>query len=198
MALANYSDLKAAVASYLARSDLTSQIPDFITLAEKKVARRLNFGLRETTASVTTSAGGTVAMPSDYSQMRAVLYNNKPLNNIPVEAANAYSTTGGVPIGFSIVGQTLYVWPAQAVTVTLFYHQEFTALSDASPTNWLMTDAPDLYLYGALLEAHAFIRDDDRLPIWKQAFEEALDALRDQELAAKQPAAAYIVIGETP
>lgn len=55
---------------------------------------------------------------------------------------------------------------------------EFVPLSDANPTNWMLTNAPSVYLYGALLEASAYLLDDERIPLWKQAFDNAVFELQ--------------------
>src|SRR5512135_233471 len=79
MALTNYSDLKTTVANYLGRTDLTSQIPDFISLAELRLSRDIR--TRKLLKSVTTTMTGgdpTVALPSDFLELRDIYLDGTP------------------------------------------------------------------------------------------------------------------------
>jgi len=60
----------------------------------------------------------------------------------------------------------------------MVYRRRIPALSATTTTNWLLDLAPDAYLYGALVQAEAFLAEDDRLPMWKAAFDEAINELR--------------------
>src|SRR5690242_9058390 len=72
MALANYSDLETAVAAWLARSDLTSNIPDFIRLCHNKLMRVLRVREMETINSAFTINAETVAVPTDWLETRKI------------------------------------------------------------------------------------------------------------------------------
>lgn len=86
MALTTYSDLQSAVASYLARSDLTSQIPDFIRLAEIRLRRELR--IRQMLRSVTTTTTGG----DDYNSGIYVWDGIHPIDaNVRASAASAYT-----------------------------------------------------------------------------------------------------------
>ena len=65
MAISNYSDLQSTVANYLHRGDLTGQIPDFISLAEARINRKLRLRAMENTASGTTT-GQTISLPTGF------------------------------------------------------------------------------------------------------------------------------------
>jgi hypothetical protein len=80
MSITNYTDLKATIASYLARSDLTAQIPDFIQLAETRLRRELRIRQMLKVVTTATVAGdSTVELPSDYLQMRDLHMNTNPV-----------------------------------------------------------------------------------------------------------------------
>jgi hypothetical protein len=78
----------------------------------------------------------------------------------------------GKPEYFSIVGNQLEVIPSPDTeySAELTYYAKITALSDANTSNWLLAYAPDLYLYGALLEATPYLKDDERLVVWGQLY----------------------------
>jgi len=80
MSFATYSDLKTSIANYLARSDLTSQISDFVTFAENRLRRELR--IRQMLKSVTTatvSGDPTIELPSDFLQVRDFVMLTNPI-----------------------------------------------------------------------------------------------------------------------
>lgn len=66
--------------------------------------------------------------------------------------------------------------PSSTTTATIEYYSRLQVLSATVTTNWILEDYPDLYLYGSLLQATAYIGDDARLGLWKTAYDAALDA----------------------
>lgn len=186
MALANYSDLKVAVAGWLNRTDLTDQIPDFITLAESKLNRRLKLRVMETEASLSLSSGGqSVALPSGFVEpmdlwaedpegRRDLRYLDP--SQMPDHVAQdrvEYWTITGANIVFERPSDA-------ALTLTLRYLASF-ALSDASPTNWLLTNHPDVYLFATLVEAAPYERDTEALGIWSARLEAAIQEVNLKE-----------------
>ena len=57
------------------------------------------------------------------------------------------------------------------------------ALSDADPTNWVLSDYPNLYLYGSLLHSAPFLKDDMRLGMWQGKFDQLLAQINAQEVS---------------
>lgn len=192
MALATYSDLKTAVASWLARSDLTLTIPDFITLAEARINRELRTRemVEQETAAVSTQA---LAIPDDFVEvLRFTLdtESDRPLEYRPVEDSDlrVAGVTSGQPRWFSVVGGEFRFYPAPdgEYTYTLDYYARVPALSDSATSNWLLTKAPDLYLYGALCESAPFLQEDARLGVWESRFQAAKRSLHAAEARAKR------------
>ncbi len=93
--------------------------------------------------------------------------------------------TQGAPEYYAVVNRKVRVCPTpdQAYTLDMVYDQELTSLSDSAPTNWLITDHPDVYLYSALLEAEPFLKNDERLSMWAEMRERVLEEL---DLARKR------------
>jgi hypothetical protein len=77
MALATYADLQTQIANWLARSDLTTYIPDFITLFEAAAARKLKVRPQATTTTLTPS-GGVATLPTDYLGFQRVTWLGTP------------------------------------------------------------------------------------------------------------------------
>ena len=174
MPFANSTDLQAAIADWLARSDLAASIPDFVRLAEA----RLNLVLRcrEMTASATlTPTSGVCPLPADFVEPLAVVANASPgavLEAVPLSWADAQFPTysAGTPRYYALFGASLKTYPQSSATVTLTYLQALPPLA-SNASNWLLAKAPGAYLYGALLEAAPFLDSDPRVALWAQIWE---------------------------
>ena len=125
MAFTNYTDLKATVADYLARSDLTTQIPDFIQLAENRLRRDLRARFMLKVVTTTTTAGDkTVALPSDFLAMRGLYLQTTPVSTIeylsnPSFFTNARTTESGVPTKYTVLAAEFQFAPIPDSTYTL-------------------------------------------------------------------------------
>jgi hypothetical protein len=195
MAISNYTELKAAVADWLNREDLTSQIPDFIAFAEARLNRTLR--TREMlTRRRTETTSGFIGLPADYLetyqlQLPANATNTpEPLTYIgPNEVAQykSQSMTGKTRFYTIIDGAfELIPTPSSSVELTITYYAKIPALSSTTATNWLLTKAPDLYLYATLLTAAPYLQNDERIPVWSQLATSAFDELMmDSERASR-------------
>ena len=188
MALDTFSGLKTTIADYLNRDDLTSAIPGFITLAEAKFNRKLRVRqmIKRATATLDTQY---FAFPSDFLQAKEFQLNTNPItylqyvtqNQGDYGSANNYVATGR-PQFYTIIGTQIEVIPTPDTGYTgeLTYYGKIPALSDSNTSNWLLVYAPDLYLYGALLEATPYLKDDERLAVWSTLY---TNSLGDIEIA---------------
>lgn len=191
MALATYADLQDAIAGYLARNDLTARIPDFIALTEAKLNRSLFVPQMEqrSTATVDTNSDEPefISLPSDFQSMRSVRLNGvsgKPrLEYLSKTQLDDYrysiENPTGQPLYFAIVGSEMELAPTpnDAYTIEMMYRKLIPALSNTTSSNWLLTFAPDLYLYGSLMEAEPYMKNDERVQLWASAFSTVLDGL---------------------
>ena len=188
MALANYTDLKSAIALWMDRTDVTSVIPDFITLfettAKAELPLRTRFNL--TTATLTTVAGtATVALPSDFLEAKSLINQTSPVTVLtPYTATALYTQVGfpaqrGAPKGFTYVGEALELAPVPdaAYGLKLYYYKKAPALSAETPTNWLLTNFPNLYLFGSLVAAEAYLGADPRIKLWGDLYGNLLQTL---------------------
>lgn len=196
MALTNYNDLVTSVGSWLDRSDLTSLIPDFIKLFEARLNRELRHPRMETTVT-TTATSGTVTLPSDFRQMRSIHVDGTqdyPLEYMaPAQLRETYgASTSGTTVAYTVEGTNILLGPepASGTVIRMVYYAGIPALTSTNTTNWLMTNHPDIYLYGTLAAANAYLRDDPRLALWKAALDEAMLSLED--------AGIHMKIGATP
>jgi hypothetical protein len=185
MSITNYTDLKATIASYLARSDLTAQIPDFIQLAETRLRRELR--IRQMLKVVTTSTVGgdsTVELPSDYLQMRDLHINTNPVQSLGYQSpSNFYRNTNaaitGVPLQYTVLAQEFQFAPIPDgdYTLQMIYYAAPAYLTTSNTSNVFLANCPDLLLYGALGEAEPYLMNDARLATWASLYDRSLSAL---------------------
>ena len=183
MSLATYSGLKTSIASYLNRDDLTAVIPDFISLAEVDFSRRLRTRDMLVRATATVDAQFTT-LPNDFLEMRNLQLNTaKPyaLRYLPPVALDEerirMGSIAAAPTLYSIIGSTMEVaaTPDTSYTAEMTYYRSIPALSTNNPTNWLLTQHPDLYLYTALMHSAPYLHDDDRAGLWSSAADRILN-----------------------
>jgi hypothetical protein len=188
MALDTFAGLKSTIADYLNRDDLTSIIPSFISIAEAKFNRKLRVRqmIKRANASIETAF---FAYPADWLQAKEFQLNTNPIVRLGfvTEAQGddlkaGRFTAAGKPLYYTITGSQLEFIPSPDTTYSaeLTYYAKIPALSDSNTSNWLLAYAPDLYLYGALMEASPYLKDDERLAVWGQLY---VGSLGDIEVA---------------
>lgn len=189
MALDTYSGLKAAVADWLWRTDLTDQIPDFITLAEAQMNRRLRTRRNAARATATISSE-YVTVPSSFGGPRTMKITGTPdqiveyvspenMTNLEAE----YYGTSGKPKFYTVMGGEFQFLPApdSAYTAEMTYWERIPALSDSNTSNWVLADHPDAYLYGSLAQSAPYLKDDERLAGWVAIFGGLLDDINRED-----------------
>lgn len=176
MAITTYAELKTAVANWLSRDDLTTIIPDFITLGEAKLNRALRLRAMENVA--TGSVAATVALPTGFLQVRALTVTSSGVTwPVAYREPNLIYSKDGIARFYSIVGDNIYFLPdGSGETYSLTYYKKFDAVADS--VNWLLTNAPDAYLYASLLEATPYIQNDSRIPVWESRLQQVIDQLK--------------------
>jgi hypothetical protein len=185
MSLSTYSDLQTSIANYLARSDLTSQIPDFITFAENRLRRELR--IRQMLKSVTTatvSGDNTIEIPADFLQVRDFVVMTNPIQPLSYSSPSALSNDPrasevGVPKSYTILANDFQVSPAPdgIYTVKLLYFSAPAYLSSSNTTNVFLTTAPDALLYASLIEAEPYLMNDARINTWGTMYDRAIASL---------------------
>lgn len=192
MAITTGATLATAVTNWLARADLASRIPEFVQLAEAKLFRTLRTPEMETKDATFSITGEYVAVPTGFLEARSFMLNTTPRRNIEFMAdaiqVAEYATGSGLPKFFSVVGTNFRFAPIPDGTyaATLVYFKAPTTVSTgAGETNWLLTAHPDIYLYGALLEAAGYIQDESRVALWAQAYGVAVEQLQRQAARAR-------------
>ena len=193
MALSTFTELKDAVADWLDRSDLTARIPDFITLAETRINRELRIRSMEVRSTMTTTAGSQYFnLPGGYIQMRNIQLNTNPVTPLeyitPEMMDRLYgSSTTGKPRAYTLIGDEIQLSPIPDSTYSLemAFYEKFAPLGDGTGgsvvSNWLTSNAPDVLLYGSLLEAEPFIKNDERIGVWVNAYNSAVTKIQSAD-----------------
>jgi hypothetical protein len=185
MSIASYSELQTAVASYLARTDLTSQITDFIRFAELRLRRELRIRqMLKSVTTTTTSGDSTVELPSDFLEIRDFVVSTNPLQPLTYSSPSAFSrnartTESGKPLDYTILANEFQLAPIpdSAYTVKLLYYSAPEFLSDTNSSNAFVANAPDALLYAALIEAEPFLMNDARINTWGTMYDRAISTL---------------------
>lgn len=185
MAITTYSELKTAIADWLNRDDLTATIPNFIALAEAQMNRTIRHRKMVTRATATLDTP-YFAVPNDWLENIRFLLNTNPVTPLLyvtpeqlIEDQQKYSASGQ-PMFYTMVGQQFEVLPTpnSSYSSELLYYAKITSLSDSATTNWLLTESPDLYLYGALVQSAPYLKEDARVQTWVALYQQLHEDMR--------------------
>lgn len=178
-----YADLLTRVASTLGAQISVTQAGELVEVVEARFNRTINAPEREITATKTVATYST--LPTDCWQVRDVFLGGSTDVTLeqmsPDSARRIYGTRTGEPRAYAVSGTTLILFPQPAgdatFSINIRYQKTIPALSTGNPSNWLLAAHPDIYYYSLLLQSEAFIANDERLPVWKTALDEALAEL---------------------
>jgi hypothetical protein len=192
MSLNSYDGLVSSVSDWLMRSDLTAVIPSFISLAEGQMNRslRLRQMLKRSTTTLDEAYEG---LPSDCLQVYRVAIDGVVLSPVTADQITTYTERylGDATQWYAVIGDALQFAPAPAASATgsleLVYYGRLLALSASQQTNGMLDWAPDVYLYGTLLQASPYLQDDQRAIMWRALYTEAVEACNAADAAAEFP-----------
>ena len=199
--LTTYEGLKATVEDYLGRKDLKERIPTFIRLAEKRMDRDLRLRCQERRAvcDIDAFARG-IKLPARrepgkwnvFVEMRDLAWvgNDGTISNLqylPPDTYRVRSAVTGTPSFYTIISDDLFLMPVPESDgrLEMAYYAEIPPLSDSQPDNPVLLTAPDLYLYGSLLESVPFTRESVPAQEWLMAYQEAVAKVTRQEQHAR-------------
>lgn len=177
MAVTTYAELQSSIADWLNRSDLTNVIPDFISLAEAEFTRNLRHRKMITRADATIDEEYTQT-PDDWFQTQTLILETDPVTELTYltpDALNekrAASTANGKPLFYTMIGTEIQVYPVPSgdYTAEMVYYAKIPPLTNTNTTNWLLQYAPDIYLYGSLMQSAPYLQDDQRLSVWNALY----------------------------
>ena len=195
--IVRYEDLVFAVGEYIDRDDLVDLMPRFVGLAELRLNRDLRAD-QQTVSTTISIVNGEATLPADCLEIRSLYQvNYRPLRAMAEEELADF-TDGGVPVGFVVRAGVLRVVPASTITMIIVYSRKVPALTAASPTNWLLTAAPDLYLWSACAEAATYIKNVELGSIANQRYSDAMTQYRTADNAYRWSRARVMPQGVNP
>lgn len=183
--IADYAELQTSVADFLNRDDLTAAIPTFIRLCESRIDRELTHWRQERRSTATLDAQYST-LPTDFLRpLRLQLLDTETGEVAPISTAQMLQMRQdrndrvGRPEFYALTGGSLELFPTpdDSYNASLVYYGRVPALSGTNTTNWLLTEAPDVYLYGSLIHSAPYLKDDARLAVWESLFKQGLDNL---------------------
>ena len=192
MAISTYDTLKSGIADFLNRDDLTSVIPTFIDMAQGQINRDVRHWKMEKQVGLSSLSAGIYALPSDWLETKELKFAPdsiaKPNDTYTVEyiSQNTFderkqnsNALKGDPKYYTLSAHQgvmkvhLFPLTAESDTVTNAVIVNYLAenqLDESNQTNWLITDASDVYLYGSLIHAAIYLKDDERLALFSQMY----------------------------
>lgn len=200
MALATYTELEAAINRYLRRSDRETQIQDWIVLVESEAERELDLRSQQQRTTGTLAAGSAVLeTPVGILYPQQLVFASQPPINVstvvlPAGEETAFTAAGqATPKQASVWGVTsdyktqIRVWPVPSgdVAYTLYYTTGIVPLTASAPTNYLLSVASDLYLYGCLVHGKMYDQDTDGAAFWQPFYAKALASVKKIEARAR-------------
>jgi hypothetical protein len=189
-----YAGLKASIADFLNRSDLTAVIPDFIALAEAQMIRRFaaaaGAGLPVprrllVRADATIEADSEfVGLPERFIGPRSFIVRTEPVTELSYLSPETFLAAkrtlvfdaADAPRYYTVMGGEFQILPVpvQAYEAELAFFQAPAPLSGSVPTNWMLQSHPDIYLYGALTQSAPYLEQDERASVWGALFTQAI------------------------
>lgn len=201
MALDNYANLLASVGDWFADTTLSSQMADAVTLLEAELNRSLRVRRMENLSTSTTTVAGTqsYAWPTGFLECRSGPYivqssaPNRVLQFVTPSALQEMDDGRGndLPAYWSDYMASLYLFPkpVAGLTIHIPYYKKLALATDT--TNWLLSNHPDVYLYGTLMQMGTYETESERLALWASRYATGLKGVMDEDKRVKggtQPA----------
>ena len=192
MTISTYAQLQSAIADWLIRDDLVAVIPSFIALAEADINRKLRDWRMERRSTATLDVQYS-ALPADWVETSR-LHIVGDTSRLEVASQGALAEMRamrgdlvGKPTHYALTAGSLELFPTpdQTYTAEMVYFAKVPTLSNSVTTNWLLTTAPDVYLYGALTQSAPYLKDDARTEIWASLYMAAIEGLNTSSERAR-------------
>tara|TARA_R100001460_G_scaffold26246_2_gene53010 strand:- start:1117 stop:1737 length:621 start_codon:yes stop_codon:yes gene_type:complete len=193
MSITTFAELKTSIADFLNRDDLSTTSETFISLAEANFNRDIRHWRMEKRATANLDTQFT-ALPNDFLEPIRKSLNTADHDVLEMVGTAEISTlraeagnTLGKPKFFTIVDGSIEVFPSPDATYTLemLYYEKIDALNSGNTSNWLLTNHPDVYLYGSLINSAPYLGEDNRLAVWGSLYQNAVTNINNEGDRAK-------------
>ena len=201
MAFTNYTSFVSTVESYLARTDLTTVIPDFIQMAQLRMSRDLRTEAMLKVATA-TPADNLVSFPIDFLELREIHFQGNPPIILEFQSPDLFfrdgqTTLSGRPHYFTMLGTEFKFAPGPdtSYTVQILYYAQPTFISSTTASNLFLAYYPDALLYATLAEAEPYLMNDQRIATWSALYDRAIANIKKSDLGSTYP---YTTLSVTP
>ena len=207
MALANFNDLVESIVNWSHRKDLGTLIPDFIQLAETEMYNNEGWQLETRDMELVSTAptsGLYLELPPGFEKARSIqLETGHGLVDVKFQAPEQLlrQSTTGQPRFFSVIGNEIEFdrVPDTAYTIQIQYYKKPDPLTKANQTNSVMTNHPNIYLYGALHQVFVYLEDQEQMVKYFSKMQSVIRGANKAAKKARYGAAPYMrVEGVTP
>lgn len=190
MALSTYAELAAAVNSFSVRSDRSADIDTFIALAEEAIYNGIGeIRPLRVQGMVTSTSAGLPTIPTDF--LEAIRLTTSAsgdagvLTYLPPQNLAALSGDSAAAQYFTVIGDQIETARSTVTDYVLHYYKRFAQLSGSATTNWILTNAPGIYLHGCLMALYRMTRDTAGEQAELASFGAAMAALKNRDYQAK-------------
>lgn len=208
MAITTFDELKTATTEWLAHDDVTARVEDLISFAEASFNRSISLRQQFTATSGTLASTGIITLPTDYLELQAFNVDGdvpgKPMTYLPPREFrdSGLNSGSGFPTHYTITNDSIKVIQTPDSTTTYTYYLDYLArlpaLTVSNQTNWLLTIAPDLYLYKTLLQCEPYLHNDERIVQWQTMADRAVAELQGQDARSKYRPGVTRITSYTP
>ena len=194
-AVMTYDSLVSDISSYLERTDeaTLAKIPTFIMLAEQVIASEIKFlGNLTPMQSTMTADQPIIDKPARWHKTVSMNVTvggvKQPVLLRKYEYLREYwpnPTETDVPQYYADYDYTHWLvapTPAQNYVFEVLYYERIQPLDSSNQTNWFTIYAPQALLYGTLLQAMPFLKNDERIPMWQQQYDAIMQTLKQEDL----------------
>lgn len=188
--MSNYETLKDSVANWLDRDDLTILIPDFITMGQQEVYRKLRIlEMEEISSTPLSTVSRYYDLPARFLEARNIYIDTTPNTKLGYVTPEQMSLTVGSNRSprkfkqYTIVDGKIKLDAVSNSTdnnLVLSYFRKLPELTTGDSTNWILQNAYALFLYGAILQAEIYLYNDERISVIRSEFERIILELNDQ------------------
>ena len=201
MAFTTYTSFVTTVESYLARTDLTTVIPDFIQMAQLRMSRDLRTEAMLKVAT-TVATDNKVAFPSDFLELREMHFEGNPPIILEYQSPDLFFRNGQTSLSgrshfFTMLGTEFQFAPSQtgSYTIQILYYGQPTFISSTTSSNLFLAYYPDALLYATLAEAEPYLMNDPRVATWSALYDRAIANIKKSDLGQTY---AYTTLNVTP
>lgn len=178
-----YTTLQTQIADFINRDDLASQIPTFILMAEAAFNRDIRHWQMEKRSEATFNERYE-PLPSDWlSTVRVSVSGERQLDQISqaqmVSRRESTGNAAGKPLYYSISSSQIELFPTPDGDYdgSMIYHARIPELTAIATSNWMLTDNPDIYIYGSLIHTAPYLQEDARVAVWAGLYKDAVNRL---------------------